>query len=105
MERLHSYRVFTLNHREIRITVSLQRLAFISMNPVRIGDGVLNIARSEEHTSELQSLMRPSHAVFCLNQTNIMLTRYLTSLNQRQSLHHPTPYPPLIPSSNTTHTI
>src|SRR3546814_9069598 len=41
---LHSYRVFTLNHREIRITVSLQRLAFISMNPGRIGDGVLNIA-------------------------------------------------------------
>src|SRR3546814_1258114 len=24
--------------------------------------------RSEEHTSELQSLMRTSHAVFCLNQ-------------------------------------
>src|SRR3546814_17993921 len=43
-ERPHSYRVFTLNHREIRITVSLQRLAFISMNPMRLGDGVLNIA-------------------------------------------------------------
>src|SRR3546814_4917220 len=29
--------------------------------------------RSEEHTSELQSLMRSSYAVFCLtNQTNIM---------------------------------
>src|SRR3546814_19522181 len=27
--------------------------------------------RSEEHTSELQSLMRPSYAVFCLNQTQI----------------------------------
>src|SRR3546814_9092482 len=25
--------------------------------------------RSEEHTSELQSLMRISHAVFCLNKT------------------------------------
>src|SRR3546814_4556706 len=27
--------------------------------------------RSEEHTSELQSLMRISYAVFCLNNTNI----------------------------------
>src|SRR3546814_4621922 len=28
-------------------------------------------ARSEEHTSELQSLMRISYAVFCLKKTNI----------------------------------
>src|SRR3546814_3270483 len=28
-----------------------------------------SIARSEEHTSELQSLMRISYAVFCLTQT------------------------------------
>src|SRR3546814_7132177 len=37
-----------------------------------LGVGVL--LRSEEHTSELQSLMRISYAVFCLKkQTNIML--------------------------------
>src|SRR3546814_5673452 len=29
------------------------------------------ILRSEEHTSELQSLMRISYAVFCLTKTNI----------------------------------
>src|SRR3546814_1316237 len=29
----------------------------------------LNIQRSEEHTSELQSLMRISYAVFCLKKT------------------------------------
>src|SRR3546814_3928265 len=29
---------------------------------------VLPLSRSEEHTSELQSLMRISHAVFCLKQ-------------------------------------
>src|SRR3546814_9005735 len=29
----------------------------------------LGIARSEEHTSELQSLMRISYAVFCLKKT------------------------------------
>src|SRR3546814_9272331 len=29
------------------------------------------VARSEEHTSELQSLMRISYAVFCLNKKKI----------------------------------
>src|SRR3546814_3504836 len=31
----------------------------------------LGFARSEEHTSELQSLMRTSYAVFCLNKKKI----------------------------------
>src|SRR3546814_4140782 len=30
----------------------------------------LNVSRSEEHTSELQSLMRISYAVFCLKKKN-----------------------------------
>src|SRR3546814_2926781 len=33
------------------------------------GDGALGV-RSEEHTSELQSLMRISYAVFCLKKKN-----------------------------------
>src|SRR3546814_5986732 len=33
-----------------------------------------NIDRSEEHTSELQSLMRNSYAVFCLKQKNTQNT-------------------------------
>src|SRR3546814_6526024 len=32
------------------------------------------IARSEEHTSELQPLMRISYAVFCLKKKNIALS-------------------------------
>src|SRR3546814_5982323 len=32
---------------------------------------LLGIDRSEEHTSELQSLMRISYAVFCLKKKNI----------------------------------
>src|SRR3546814_7190156 len=32
-------------------------------------DGGGNLLRSEEHTSELQSLMRISYAVFCLKKT------------------------------------
>src|SRR3546814_7358083 len=34
-------------------------------------------ARSEEHTSELQSLMRISYAVFCLKKNIITIIRYL----------------------------
>src|SRR3546814_6678904 len=33
-------------------------------------DGAADDARSEEHTSELQSLMRISYAVFCLKKKN-----------------------------------
>src|SRR3546814_10293056 len=32
--------------------------------------------RSEEHTSELQSLMRISYAVFCLKKKNTTITMY-----------------------------
>src|SRR3546814_2091133 len=36
------------------------------------GEGIIGYApRSEEHTSELQSLMRISYAVFCLKKKNI----------------------------------
>src|SRR3546814_5195843 len=35
---------------------------------VKIGTGYLLPIRSEEHTSELQSLMRISYAVFCLKK-------------------------------------
>src|SRR3546814_8981819 len=34
----------------------------------------LHLCRSEEHTSELQSLMRISYAVFCLKKKNSQLT-------------------------------
>src|SRR3546814_7991770 len=35
-------------------------------------DALLLVMRSEEHTSELQSLMRISYAVFCLKQKKIL---------------------------------
>src|SRR3546814_2205737 len=37
--------------------------------------------RSEEHTSELQSLMRISYAVFCLKKTNKYRTQSITTHN------------------------
>src|SRR3546814_10599276 len=48
---------------------------------------LLSGARSEEHTSELQSLMRISYAVFCLKKTNkkqIVMHYTLYSDNIRQ---------------------
>src|SRR3546814_2904075 len=38
------------------------------MQPMAISEAVPMPHRSEEHTSELQSLMRNSYAVFCLKQ-------------------------------------
>src|SRR3546814_7407895 len=35
--------------------------------------------RSEEHTSELQSLMRISYAVFCLKKKNKIIQHYITT--------------------------
>src|SRR3546814_2444707 len=56
-----------------------------------LGDALLSVAakaRSEEHTSELQSLMRISYAVFCLKKkthtTYHLLSRYDKSNNIKQ---------------------
>src|SRR3546814_4287869 len=40
------------------------------------------LARSEEHTSELQSLMRISYAVFCLTKKNKQLDTHKTALKR-----------------------
>src|SRR3546814_7507684 len=40
--------------------------------------------RSEEHTSELQSLMRISYAVFCLKKKNTPHTQKQTKINHRK---------------------
>src|SRR3546814_7174623 len=42
---------------------------------------VMGHGRSEEHTSELQSLMRISYAVFCLKKTIIPLSQQYTTTN------------------------
>src|SRR3546814_7769821 len=43
--------------------------------------------RSEEHTSELQSLMRISYAVFCLKKKTTT-QKYITSHSKEQYNHH-----------------
>src|SRR3546814_10562114 len=44
-----------------------------------VGEGDANLGRSEEHTSELQSLMRISYAVFCFKKK----TREQTTKNKK----------------------
>src|SRR3546814_10717347 len=48
---------------------------FIIQLELRNHFGTPDIARSEEHTSELQSLMRISYAVFCLKNKHKMITK------------------------------
>src|SRR3546814_3871511 len=58
------------------------------------------LLRSEEHTSELQSLMRISYAVFCLKKKNknyycqYTLTHYITIHTQYSNITIYTPTPP-----------
>src|SRR3546814_3041874 len=51
-------------------------------------------SRSEEHTSELQSLMRTSYAVFCLKKKkNKQSKQYLTPQNKRRQRSKKQPIP------------
>src|SRR3546814_3974289 len=47
--------------------------------------GVVGGGRSEEHTSELQSLMRISYAVFCLKKKKKKTKKYSTLLTTEQN--------------------
>src|SRR3546814_3300524 len=51
-----------------RALPALRALHGIGLHRERLGE--LGVGRSEEHTSELQSLMRISYAVFCLKKKN-----------------------------------
>src|SRR3546814_3432062 len=42
--------------------------AYLDQQLIHLQGAVSKLARSEEHTSELQSLMRISYAVFCLKK-------------------------------------
>src|SRR3546814_3617086 len=65
------------------------------LDPAFAGLAGLDRARSEEHTSELQSLMRISYAVFCLKKNNNSQLVYpilLYKQNNRYNMN--TPYTP-----------
>src|SRR3546814_4787877 len=85
-------------------------LRVISINPNITSSSVSNIdsrsrnwqvavSRSEEHTSELQSLMRISYAVFCLKKKNKPITQ--PTYNTRHP-HHTTTHKTTSPLSPPT---
>src|SRR3546814_7753015 len=75
--------VYVLGQRQDAVDRLSQHVIGHGGNPVSGGVGHdLHGRRSEEHTSELQSLMRISYAVFCLkkkNNTPTTLNNYLTT--------------------------
>src|SRR3546814_5259346 len=76
-ERRHNVR--RLQHREI----DLRRRQLLELGQTHFRSQRLD-RRSEEHTSELQSLMRISYAVFCLkkkNQKHLNLNRQTNPKN------------------------
>src|SRR3546814_8642144 len=48
------------------------------------GDSIDPAIRSEEHTSELQSLMRISYAVFCLKKKNSQINNTIQTQSQHK---------------------
>src|SRR3546814_7998005 len=64
--------------------------SFSACRRLWVASAALAAVRSEEHTSELQSLMRISYAVFCLKKKkkNINCTyKTTTRRNQHHKLH------------------
>src|SRR3546814_9028604 len=55
--------------------------------PAAIESLLAQQSRSEEHTSELQSLMRTSYAVFCLKKKKYNNTRRPENITTRQTSH------------------
>src|SRR3546814_8304439 len=65
----------------------LVRMTLADARPLRSAIGGRQCGRSEEHTYELQSLMRNSYAVFCLTNNNLQLKPYTTIIIRSLSTH------------------
>src|SRR3546814_2735034 len=59
------------------VLLNRSRVSASQRNAVSVG--ARRSQRSEEHTSELQSLMRISYAVFCLKKNTLTHTQHLTN--------------------------
>src|SRR3546814_7903026 len=57
---------------------------------VRAGPPLSGGQRSEAHTSELQSLMRISYAVFCLNKENVVRHNFYNRIPELTLIIHTT---------------
>src|SRR3546814_8457608 len=72
---LHAREVHTVAHVVHTIGHALVRLDLLYLAEIFADMLCRGGVRSEEHTSELQSLMRISYAVFCLTNTKHYLTK------------------------------
>src|SRR3546814_4453240 len=61
------------------------------IQPLPFGGYFIDGGRSEEHTSELQSLMRISYAVFCLKKNNLKNTHKKDTKNIIREYTKPKP--------------
>src|SRR3546814_2660372 len=76
--------------RRARLVVAGVHAAGVGIDHLRqlVGVGAAQFRRSEEHTSELQSLMRISYAVFCLKKTNNkMMLIYIVEYQPQTQKH------------------
>src|SRR3546814_6679311 len=74
-----------------RAGVNGATLASRAADHVAVGlEGVRRQGRSEEHTSELQSLMRISYAVFCLKKKKKTKTKADIMMNKIISIYYST---------------
>src|SRR3546814_638442 len=64
-----------------RSNKEIARLLCIAEGTVKVHIAAAFRMRSEEHTSELQSLMRISYAVFCLQKNNILTDHISVNMN------------------------
>src|SRR3546814_10231118 len=71
-----------VRHRHRRLVRLARPAAGAHGGAVAVGDG--RVGRSEEHTSELQSLMRISYAVFCLKKKK-KITHKMTTTTTKAS--------------------
>src|SRR3546814_1491007 len=85
LHRLHrtGQAVLSAHRRELRDTAPKMAASDLrSPRPAprsRWRGEILRFQRSEEHTSELQSLMRISYAVFCLKKKNDIIFKHITT--------------------------
>src|SRR3546814_2602048 len=78
----HEIGLFVIEHvdlvrvDELRQLERLLRFELDRVDLVLVEQDIFALLRSEEHTSELQSLLRISYAVFCLKKKNATVLQY-----------------------------
>src|SRR3546814_1785176 len=77
-DQRHRYELSSISGRQ-----DCSRICSFRPDPCGPGPGLSRRYRSEEHTSELQSLMRISYAVFCLKKKKKSQINKITIINTK----------------------